>query len=260
MPTLSENKAYWGDPENWSRDGDHWSAAWGSPAAQWHGAIYPRCFAYLRGRILEIATGQGRWTQFLRTHADSLIGVDVSGVCTRRCRERFAGDPRLRFEVNDGLTLPMVEDGSIDFAFSFDSLVHADGDVIESYTRELARVLRPGAVAFIHHSNVEDVRWPLASLVKQKIMRKPIECGWRTSSMGARRMRRFAQDAGISCVQQELTTWLGASELIDCMSTLVNRPATLPCHTFANRGFMDEADSIRRAVELARSPAESSPA
>jgi hypothetical protein len=30
------------------------------------------------------------------------------------------------FKVNDGLSFPMIENGSIDFAFSFDSLVPAE--------------------------------------------------------------------------------------------------------------------------------------
>jgi hypothetical protein len=52
----------------------------------------------------------------------------------------------------------MIENGSIDFAFSFDSLVHAESDVMSSYAHELARVLKPGGVAFLHHSNLDAVR------------------------------------------------------------------------------------------------------
>jgi SAM-dependent methyltransferase len=153
----------------------------------------------------------------------------------------------------------MVEGGSIDFAFSFDSLVHADGQVIESYVRELARVLKPGGVAFIHHSNVEDVSWPLLMRLKHMLLRKPIECGWRTASMGAARMRSAAQATGMSCLQQELISWPLSTKLIDCMSTVVNLPSTAPCRTFANPAFLDEAETIKRAVELAaRSPAKSS--
>ena len=48
----------------------------------------------------------------------------------------------------------MVDDESIDFAFSADSLVHADLDVIAAYLSELARTLRPNGVGFIHHSNL----------------------------------------------------------------------------------------------------------
>ena len=48
----------------------------------------------------------------------------------------------------------MVADRSVDFAFSFDSLVHADAEVLDAYAAELARTLAPDGVAFIHHSNL----------------------------------------------------------------------------------------------------------
>jgi hypothetical protein len=46
-----------------------------------------------------------------------------------------------------------VGDGSIDFAFSFDSLVHVEADALASYVAGLARVLTEKGVAFLHHSN-----------------------------------------------------------------------------------------------------------
>lgn len=45
-------------------------------------------------------------------------------------------------------------DGAVDLAFSFDSLVHVEIDVIEGYLTELARVLVPDGVAILHHSNL----------------------------------------------------------------------------------------------------------
>jgi ubiquinone/menaquinone biosynthesis C-methylase UbiE len=103
--------------------GDEWSVSWGSPWAQWHGCLFPRIFPFLRGRILEIAPGRGRWTQFLRRHCESLVGIDLAPSCIAQCEQRFQSFGNLEFFVNDGRTLPMVEDSSIDFAFSFDSLV-----------------------------------------------------------------------------------------------------------------------------------------
>ena len=55
-------------------------------------------------------------------------------------------------------SLPMVEDQSIDFAFSFDSLVHVESDVLMGYLAELARTLKPEGVAFLHHSNYGSYR------------------------------------------------------------------------------------------------------
>ena len=53
----------------------------------------------------------------------------------------------------------MAADASIDFAFSFDSLVHAEANILESYISELARVLKANAIAFIHHSFAARSTW-----------------------------------------------------------------------------------------------------
>jgi len=86
--------------------------------------------------------------------SDHYIGVDLNSNCISACQERFADVKHAAFYANDGKSLAMVEDSSVDFAFSFDSLVHAEMDVIEAYCRELSRKLSPSGVAFIHHSNL----------------------------------------------------------------------------------------------------------
>ncbi len=138
--------------------------------------LLPRVFPFLKGRILEIAPAGGRWTQFLQAHCASLIGVDLAQSCVEKCTERFRHYPNLEFKVNDGLTFPMVEDRSIDFAFSFDLLVHVESDVMSSYANELARVLKPGAVAFIQHSNLDAFRRSAMHQllrIKRRLLRLP---------------------------------------------------------------------------------------
>jgi len=48
----------------------------------------------------------------------------------------------------------MIQDKSIDFVFSFDSLVHAEAKVIEAYLNQLAMKLSQNGIGFIHHSNL----------------------------------------------------------------------------------------------------------
>jgi SAM-dependent methyltransferase len=244
MPSIGENSQEWAGSYSWSQEGDEWSGWWGSAHAQWFGCLLPRVFPFLKGRILEIAPGHGRWTQFLQTHCVSLIGIDLAQACIELCNQRFGQFPSLEFKVNDGLTFPMIEDKSIDFAFSFDSLVHAESDVMSSYTKELARVLKPGAVAFLHHSNLDAVR--RATLFKRRI-----STHWRASSMSAEKMRGFVVEAGMNCVQQEIIPWGPSSSLwmIDCMSTIVNAPGS-HCHVFKNRRFMQEAAAIKRISSI----------
>jgi SAM-dependent methyltransferase len=251
MPSISENRQTWDGAYHWSQEGDEWSAWWGTARAQWIGCLLPRVFPFLKGRILEIAPGYGRWTQFLHAHCTSLIGIDLAQACVERCTERFGQYPNLEFKVNDGRTLPMIENGSIDSAFSFDSLVHAESDVMSSYVNELARVLKPGGVAFLHHSNLDAVRRRSALYqvrgARRRLLRLPLAGpGWRAPSMSAQKMRTFVEEAGMICIQQEIVPWgTGWPWMIDCMSTIVNTPGN-QCRVVRNPRFMEEAEAIRR--------------
>jgi ubiquinone/menaquinone biosynthesis C-methylase UbiE len=251
MPSIEENKYAWETSYEWTHAGDEWSGAWGSARAQWDGSLYPRVFPFLAGRILEIAPGHGRWTQFLRSYATSLIAVDLSSFCIEKCKERFADSKEVEFHVNDGRTLPMVEDNSIDFAFSFDSLVHVESDAVSSYVAELARVLKPGGVAFLHHSNLGGIHRSLWNKLRRRMSGLVFDQHWRARSMSADKMSEFVSRSGMSCIQQELTPWGdGWPELIDCMTTLIKSSLK----TFAiveNRRFMEEAAAIRRISSVA---------
>ena len=246
MPSIAENRQTWDTAYEWPQAGDEWSGSWGSPRAQWEGCLLPRIFPFLRGRILEIAPGRGRWTQFLQVHCASLIGIDLAPSCVEHCKQRFRDHANLEFKVNDGLLLPMVADASIDFAFSFDSLVHAESDAVSSYVRELARVLKPGGVAFIHHSNLGAIRGVLWNKVRRRMSGTSLDLHGRASSMSADTMREFAERSGMSCVQQELVPWENSwPMLLDCMSTIINRSGK-ECVVIDNHRFMEEAAAIKR--------------
>lgn len=155
MPSLEWNRRNWDGAHNWSLDGDEWSIAWGDADMQWRGTIAPRLRGHLPAdRIVEIGPGYGRWTARLGECCNSLIGVDISERCINRCHARFADRPHMTFHVGNGNSLPMVEDGSADLVFSFDSLVHAELDVLRCYLAELGRVLSDRGTAFLHHSNL----------------------------------------------------------------------------------------------------------
>ena len=128
----------------------------GISEAQWFGAIYPRLHRFLPATsVLEIAPGFGRWTRFLVPSCERYIGVDLSHACISACREAFQNASHAEFFENDGTSLSMVPDGSVDLAFSFDSLVHVEMDVIDAYVGRIMSKLADRGVAFIHHSNVK---------------------------------------------------------------------------------------------------------
>jgi SAM-dependent methyltransferase len=255
MPSIQQNLRVWSSDKSWESQGEEWSDTWGGAAAQWQWAILPRIGVYLPAHhILEIAPGYGRWSQFLASQGDTLTLVDLSPRCIAACRERFAELGHVRYHVNDGRSLAMLADRTVDFAFSFDSLVHAELPVIESYLRELARVLTPNGVAFLHHSNLGGLgppglarRWLPDSLYGALTARGLLPTDhWRAYSVSADLVRDLAVSTGVLCIRQELVNW-GCDRLIDCFSTVTPAGSrwARPMERVTNSGFMAEAQAIR---------------
>jgi SAM-dependent methyltransferase len=240
MPDLEENAAYWESGFHWRYRGDEWSAWWGSPEGQWQTTIYPRIEEFLPvGLLLEIAPGFGRWTHFLRDHCDRLVGIDLSSRCVWACRRRFWRDRRLKFRTNDGKSLRAVADGTVDFAFSFDSLVHVESDVMDAYVAELARVLRPDGVAFLHHSN-------MAAYPPEEVGRKIPH--WRSGSVSADSVSERAANVGLSCFKQELLGWGDEHAFLNDTFTWIARAGSAhdrPRELHTNEAFMEEARGVR---------------
>jgi len=259
MPGIEQNQAMWSSAQNWSNAGDEWSETWGGPLAQWRGAIAPRIDSFLPARaILEIAPGHGRWTQFLKDECERLIGVDLVEECVEACRSRFADATHVEFHTNDGKSLDVVDDHSIDFAFSFDSLVHADIDVLRAYFRELSRTLTDDGVAFIHHSNLGDYRLYFALLDRIPArLRIPLvrrfslgDRHWRDPGVTAAKVEQACNDVGLTCIRQELVNW-GGRPTIDCFTTLTPAGSARSGKNcvVSNRAFMAEAERVRRTSQ-----------
>ena len=260
MPSVEENAVFWNVDHDWAGAGEEWSKPWGGSEAQWFGAILPRIARFLPAEtVLEIAPGYGRWTSYLRQYCDRLVVVDLSSRCIEACQARFAGDDRIAYHVNDGRSLDMVEDESIDFVFSFDSLVHVEADDVASYAHQLARKLKPNGAGFIHHSNSGEYRWyfqavsavqgrPLNAMYKARIVDNLQS---RALSMDASRFCEQLEAAGLQCIGQELINW-GTRRRIDCLSTFTTRTSSWsrPNRVLVNRGFTAEAKAIKRRAHL----------
>jgi SAM-dependent methyltransferase len=244
MPPVSRNLSRWDQSYTWPNAGDEWSAVWGGPEAQWFFVIYPRIHLFLpAATILEIAPGHGRWTHFLRQYCDRFVGVDLSPECVEACRRRFADWTDASFEVNDGYSLAMVADRSVDFAFSFDSLVHAEWDVMASYLSELSRVLSPGGVAFLHHSHMGAHTDSVAGRFTAHVENRH----WRALNVSGSKVEEECRRVGLRCVSQERVNW-GEAFISDCMSTIVRAesPLARDCVVVDNPEFMREATHVAR--------------
>jgi SAM-dependent methyltransferase len=234
MPSVEENKYQWSNYD-WKDQGDEWSEAWGKTEYLWLRTIYPRIKRFIpTNSILEIAPGYGRITQYLNNYCRTLKIVDLNINCIEACKKRFKQSflHRIDFYTNDGLSLPMIADKSIDFIFSWDSLVHAEPDTIESYIKEFARILKNDGKGFIHHSNIAE--FPGAQ-----------NDHWR-GNMSSELFVKFCLDADLHCLSQEKINW-GSSVLNDCFSVFARQGDN---KVVSNPNFMDEALQTRQIAEL----------
>lgn len=255
MPTINDNKKMWESSYDWSQAGEEWSLPWGGTQNIWDYVLFPRIKAHLPARtIVEIAPGFGRWTQFLRYHCQKLIAVDLSLRCVESCARRFVDSSHVTVVQNDGHSLPLAEDTSVDFVFSFDSLVHADSEALASYLEEIARVLTPDGTAFIHHSNLGQYRnvltlagklprWMLNTAQKAQLLP---HIHWRDATVTAHWFAMATHESGLSVVRQELVNWLNRpAYLLDCFTTLKRSTNLMKRQLLHNRNFMREAEQIR---------------
>lgn len=184
---------------------------------QWGGRI----LKYLKGCdfscVLDLACGYGRNSAKLRPLSGEIHLVDVNEHCIAACRDRFAGQPGapLHFHVNDGSSLSMLADNSITLVYSWDAVVHFDAPVIQRYVREFARIMRPGARGFIHHSNYAAIK-PDGG---DNWLENP---HWRSKFSGAM-FREFCEQCGLHIERQDTFAW-GNVPNLDCISVF-SKPA-----------------------------------
>jgi len=148
-----DEQKLWNDINRWSEsdNGHDWSSPFGTTENLWNKEIFDFIKDFRGKKILEIAPGFGRITQFLSILASELIVIDLNPLCIEKTKEKL-GHHVLAYFTNDGKSLTGVRDNSQDLVFSFDSFVHMHANVTEEYVKEIFRVLKPGGQSFIHHS------------------------------------------------------------------------------------------------------------
>lgn len=203
---------------------------------QWHDTILPKIQSYVpTDRIVEIACGYGRWTQFLKDLCTNLTVIDLSEECIRACQQRFAEHNHIEYQVNDGKSLEMIPESSVDFLFTYDSLVHADDSVLEAYLRQLPRILKHDGVAFIHHSNLGEYSCnasvirniPMIERAFTMIVNLETNLHGRDSRVSAKSVETLAKENGLQCIRQEILRWGTRRMQIDCISTIVKKTSSL---------------------------------
>jgi len=105
--------------------------------------------------VLEIGPGGGRWSQNLIDKVAKAILVDGTPASEIAIRYRFNWDG-FSYRVSPDGTMPFVDSGSIDYCFSFDTFVHFEPLLFDTYVGEIGRSLRPGGKFRLHYAR----HWP----------------------------------------------------------------------------------------------------
>ncbi len=126
----------------------------------------------------------------------------------------------MEFWVGSGADLSGVETGSTDAIWSFDVFVHINKPQFEAYTKEFARVLKPGGRGVVHHGAVGGATG-----------------GWR-SDVTTGDVERFLSAAGLR-VKEQLSSWWDADtevkaglygDVVTVFEKDVGSAVSLPAH------------------------------
>lgn len=141
--------------------------------------------------VLEIGSGNGRWTQFL-AKAKEVFCVEIMDL-EKILRERFPNMNLKIFILKDDIKLDFLKDGQIDYIFSFDTFVHLGQECIKAYFEEFYRVLKFGGYGIIHYSD-----WQKFEMFKGK---KPDENAWPKN--GRIPMEFYVKNSGLTLITSD---------------------------------------------------------
>lgn len=105
--------------------------------------------------VVEIACGHGRHSAQFVDRAGHVTLSDIHQSNLDAAHERLKGHGHVSFHLGDGRTLRPLASSSASSIFSYDAMVHFAPDVVFSYLKEIKRVLRPGGLTLLHHSNYD---------------------------------------------------------------------------------------------------------
>lgn len=119
--------------------------------------------------VLELGCGVGRIGRELAPRCRHWTGVDISENMIEHAQDRLVTCDNVSFHRLDRNSLDMLEDESIDKAYSIAVFCHMDKEDLYLYMQELNRVVRPGGTIFVETWNLSHPvgwrRWAYEPLV-----------------------------------------------------------------------------------------------
>lgn len=103
--------------------------------------------------VIELACGRGRHVTRYLNLAEKITLVDILKQNIEICKERFKDSDKITYYCNNGYNLEKLEENQYTALFCYDAMVHFEMMDIYEYLKDIYRVLAPGGMALIHHSN-----------------------------------------------------------------------------------------------------------
>ena len=160
---------------------------------------------------LELSCGHGRHAEQIAARTGNLTLIDIHVDNLNFCRERLRSFPSIKYVEGNGYDFSAIESKSITAIYCYDSMVHFSPDIVGSYLKDTARILRPGGMALFHHSN-------FPAPLNQHYGRNPHGRNHMTKELFA----SLATAGGLLVHESVIIPWGGIDNL-DCV-TLVQRP------------------------------------
>ncbi len=124
-----------------------------------HLCAYKLASQFARGRqVLEIGSGTGYGAWYLAQTAREVVAVDADQRLIERARSLFCR-PNLTYAVMDGTRLDFP-DGAFDVVGTFQVIEHIELRRLQTFLKEIARVLKPDGVVVISTLNLDHNRKP----------------------------------------------------------------------------------------------------
>ncbi len=122
------------------------------------------------------------------------------------CALRLRDHPNIAYQLCNGFDFQPQPDASVTAIFCYDAIVHFSRDLVASYLKDARRVLKPGGMALLHHSNYF---WPDTTV---HYGHNPRGRNHMTQAL----FNEYVADAGLEVVEQILMDWELPS--LDCLS------------------------------------------
>lgn len=137
-------------------------------------ALIQKWASSIDGRILDVGSGPGQWTNCLREFGADVEGVDPAPEFIERARRDY---PETEYRVGDAEHLE-VEEGALGGVLAWYSLIHILPSDIGRSLSEFARAVRPGGGILLgfftadhqssfNHAIAAAYYWPVEMLVRR---------------------------------------------------------------------------------------------